>query len=209
QVHTREDLARIYTEELRKQLGLVVTREDLPQPAIVIDNVNRTPTPNSPDIAKLVTAQPDLEFEVASIRLASDNDPQTQTRATGSQVTFSGFNLQDLITRAWQLPTGMMLGNALRTLPSTRFTILVKLPPGIDGRVIYQDQDQLDAMLQKLLIDRFQVKYHWGKWTQRDAYVLRAGSPKMKQADPESRKFCKFGPPVGEKTARTADSPFD
>lgn len=209
QVHTRDDLARIYTEALNKQLGLVVTREDVPQPAIVVDKVDRIPTPNSPDIAKLVPALPDLEFEVASIRVAPDNEPQMQIRSTGSQIAFSSFNLQDLITRAWQLPTGMMLGDALRSLPDTRFTILVKLPPGVDGRAIYQDQDQLDAMLQKLLIYRFQVKYHWGEWTQRDAYVLLAGSPKMKRADPRSRSFCKFGPPEGEKTARTADSPFD
>lgn len=209
QVHTRDDLAQIYTEAFSKQLGLLVVRGDVQQPAIVVDEVDRIPTPNPPDIAKLVPTLPDLEFEVASIRLAPEDEPQMQIRSTGSQITFSSFSLQDLITRAWQLPTGMMLGDALRSLPSTRFTILVKLPPGIDGRAIYQDQDQLDAMLQKLLIDRFQVKYHWGTWTQPDAYVLRAGPQKMKQADPSSRSFCKFGPPEGKKTARTADSPFN
>lgn len=209
QVHTRDDLARIYTEALDKQLGLAVTRGDVPQPAIVVDAVDRTPTPNVPDIAELVPALPGLEFEVASIRLASDSEPQDQIRPAGSQITFYGFNLQGLISRAWQLRTGKMLGDALAKLPSTRFTILVKLPAGIDGRAIYEDQDQLDGMLQKLLIDRFEVKYHWGEWTQADAYVLLAGTPKMKKADPNARSFCKFGPPEGEKTARTAGSPYD
>lgn len=209
QVHTRDDLARIYTEALGKQLGLVVTRGDVPQPAIVVDTVDRVPTPNSPDIAKLLPALPDLEFEVASIRLAADNEPQDQIRPSGSQITFSGLNLQGLITRAWQLPTGMILGDALTKLPTTRFTILVKLPSGVDGRMISQNQDLLDGMLQKLLIDRFEVKYHWGEWTQPDAYVLLEGSPKMKKADPNSRSFCKFGPPEGEKTMRTANSPFN
>ena len=64
-------------------------------------------------------------------------------------------------------------------------------------------------MLQKLLIDRFEIKYHWGEWTQPDAYVLLPGTPKMKKADPNSRSFCKFGPADGEKPARYADSPFD
>jgi uncharacterized protein (TIGR03435 family) len=209
QVHTRDDLARIYTEAFAKQLGLVITREDVPQPAYVVDSVDRTPTGNVPDIAKLIPALPDLEFEVASIRLASDDEPHDQIRAGGSQIAFTGFNLQGLITRAWQLPTGMMLGDALAKLPPTRFTILVKLPPGIDGRDFYRDQDQVDGMLQKLLIDRFGVKYHWGEWTQPDAYVLLAGSPKMKKADPNARTFCKFGPPEGEKTYRTANSPFN
>jgi len=63
-------------------------------------------------------------------------------------------------------------------------------------------------MLQKLLIDRFQIKYHWGQQTQ-EGYVLLPGTPKMKKADPSSRTFCKHGPPEGEKDIRTATSPFD
>jgi uncharacterized protein (TIGR03435 family) len=207
-VHTRDDRARIFTDAFAKQLGLVVTRGDVPQPAFIVDKVDRTPTPNPPEIAKLVPALPDLEFEVASIRLSADTDPQDQIRPSGSQITFSGFNLQGLLTRAWQLPTGAMLGDALPLLPTTRFTILVKLPPEIDGRAISRDPDQLAGMLQKLLVDRFQIKYHWGQWTQPDAYVLLAGTPKMKKADPNSRSFCKYGPPEGEKPARYANSPF-
>ena len=71
-----------------------------------------------------------------------------------------------------------------------------------------QDPDQIDSMLQKP-VDRFRLKYHWGQWTQPDAYVLLGGSPKMKKADPKSRSFCKFGPAEGEKPARYAGSPFD
>ena len=208
-VHTRDDLARIYTDAFNKQLGLAVVRGDVPQPAYVVDAVDRTPTANSPDATKLFSAPANLEFEVASIRPSADNEPQMQIRATGSQIAFSSFSLQDLITRAWQLPTGAMLGDALPLLPLTRFTILVKLPPDIDGRAVNQDQDQLYDMLQKLVIDRFQVKYHWGEWTQPDAYVLLPGSPKMKKADPKSRSFCKYGPADGEKPARYANSPFD
>jgi uncharacterized protein (TIGR03435 family) len=208
EVHTRDDRARVFTDAFGKQLGLVVTRGDVPQPAFVVDKVDR-PTPNPPEIAKLLPTLPDLEFEVASIRLATDTEPVDTIRPTGSQITFSGFNLQGLITRAWQLPTGAMLGDALPLLPQKRFTILVKLPPDIDGRAIFQDPDQLANMLQKLLIDRFEIKYHWGEWTQPDAYVLLAGTPKMKKADPNSRSFCKYGPVEGEKPARYAGSPFD
>ena len=207
-VHTRDDRARVYSEAFAKQLGLVVARGDVPQPAFVVDKVDRTPTPNPPEIAKLVPPLPDLEFEVASIRPAADTEPQSQIRPTGSQITFSSMTLLELITRAWQLPTGAMLGDALPLLPKTRFTILVKLPPDIDGRAIYQDPDQLANMLQKLLVDRFQIKWHWGEWTQPDAYVLLAGTPKMKKADPNSRSFCKYGPAEGEKPARYANSPF-
>ena len=208
-IHTRDDRARVFTDAFAKQLGLVVTRGDVPQPAFVVDKVDRAPTANPPEIAKLVPALPDLEFEVASIRLAADTEPQSQIRATGSQITFSSMALSELITRAWQLPTALVLGDALPLLPKTRFTIMVKLPPDIDGRAINQDPDQLAGMLQKLLIDRFGVKSHWGEWTQPDAYVLLAGTPKMKKADPASRSFCKFGPAEGEKPARYAGSPYD
>jgi uncharacterized protein (TIGR03435 family) len=209
EVHTRDDRARVFTDAMGKQLGLVVTREDIPQPAVVVDKVDRTPTPNPAEIEKLLPSLPDLEFEVASIRLADDKEPQAQIRPTGSQITFSGMTLLDLITRAWQLPTGAMLGNAIPLLPKTRFTILVKLPPDFDGRAISRDPDQLANMLQKLLVDRFEIKYHWGEWTQPDAYVLLAGTPKMKKADPNSRSFCKYGPVEGEKAARYANSPYD
>jgi uncharacterized protein (TIGR03435 family) len=210
EVHTRDDRARVFTEAMSKQLGLVVTRGDVPQPAYVVDSVDHTPTPNSPEIAKLVPALPDLEFEVASIRPAADADPESQIRATGSQITFSSMPLSELIVRAWQLPTGAMLGDAFPKLPKTRFTILVKLPPDVDGRAITQDPDLLANMLQKLLIDRFDIKYHWGEWTQPDAYVLlSSGTPKMKKANPSSRSFCKFGPAEGEKAARYANSPYD
>jgi uncharacterized protein (TIGR03435 family) len=209
EVHTRDDLARIYTDAFNKQLGLVVVRGDVPQPTFVVDAVDRAPTANSPDIAKLLPALADLEFEVATIKPAADNEPQDTIRPAGSQITFSGFNMQGLLTRAFELPTGAMLGDALRTLPQQRYTIVVKLPPDIDARAVYQDPDQINDMLKKLLIDRFQVKYHWGQWTQPDAYVLLAGSPKMKKADPNSRSFCKYGPADGEKPARYANSPFD
>lgn len=208
-VHTRDDRARVFTDAFAKQLGLTVTSGDVPQPAFFVDTVDRTPTANSPDIAKLLPALADLEFEVATIKPSADNEPQDTIRPAGSQITFRGFNMQGLLTRAFELPTGQMLGDALATLPPTRYTIVVKLPPDIDARAVYQDPDQINDMLKKLLVDRFKLKYHWGEWTQPDAYVLLGGTPKMKKADPKSRTFCKFGPADGEKPARYANSPFD
>jgi uncharacterized protein (TIGR03435 family) len=196
-VHTRDDRARVYSDALNKQLGLTVVRGDVPQPAIVVDSVDRTPTANPPDIAKLLPAPMDLEFEVATIKPAADNEPQDTIRAGGSQITFSAFNMQGLLTRAFSLPTGAMLGDSLAKLSPQRYTILVKLPPDIDARAVNQDPDQINDMLKKLLVERFQLKYHWGEWTQPDAYVLLGGTPKMKPADPRSRSFCKYGPAEG------------
>ena len=112
-------------------------------------------------------------------------------------------------TPAGEFPTGAMLGNRPDWLGRNRYTIQVKLPQGVDARTVSQDSALFDEMLRKLLTDRFQMKYHWGEQTVPDAYVLLAGTPKMKKADPNSRSFCKFGPPEGEKDVRTADSAFN
>jgi uncharacterized protein (TIGR03435 family) len=207
QIRTRDDFVRMYTDVF-KQLGLIVTQGDVPQDAIVIDSVDR-PAPTPPVIAKLIPTLPDLEFEVATIKPAAAGEPQDQVMPRGSQITFSAFNMQGLLTRAFQLKTGAMLGDALPNLQTPRYTILVKLPPEVDARAAFQDQDQVDNMLQKLLVDRFHLKYHWGTQT-RDGYVLLPGTPKMKKADPNSRSFCKYGPPPSEKDVRSSpDSPYD
>jgi uncharacterized protein (TIGR03435 family) len=175
---------------------------------MVVDKVDRVPTPNAPDIAKLIPALPDLEFEVASIRPSADGEPQGMTRPAGSQITFTGLLLQELIERAWNLPTAAALGDALQLMPKQRYTVLVKLPPDIDARAVWQDQDQVNDMLKKLLIDRFQIKYHLGD-QMRTGYVLLPGTPKMKKANPDSRSFCKYGPPAREKDMEGADSLYD
>ena len=209
QIRTRDEYIRAFTDILKQQLGLAVTPETVSQPAIVVDKVDRTPTPNQPDIAKLIPALPDLEFEVATIKPAADNEPPQQIRPTGSQIAFSNWPLQALLVMAWQFPTGAMLGDRPVWLNQVRYSLMVKLPPDIDARNVFQDRDLIDGMLQKLLIDRFQIKYHWGERSA-DGYALLPGTPKMKKADPNSRSFCKFGPPDGEKAVNgTPDSPFD
>jgi uncharacterized protein (TIGR03435 family) len=101
-----------------------------------------------------------------------------------------------------------MLGNVPAGLDRVRYTILAKLPPEVDGRTLVLHQDPLDSMLRKLLEDRFHIQSHWGEQTV-DGYVLLAGSPKMKKADPSSRTYCKYGPAEGEKDVRRVDSPFN
>jgi uncharacterized protein (TIGR03435 family) len=207
-IRTRDDYVRAYTNAFRDQLGLLVTAGDVSQPAMVIDTVDRTPTPNAAGIAKQIPPLPRLEFEVASIKLAAPDDPQWSTEPRGSQIAFRGWTLQDLLVHAWELPTGRMIKN-VESLPQQKYSILVKLPPDIDARAVWDDHDQVLRMLQQLVIDRFEVKYHWGEQTQ-DGWVLLADNPKMKKANPNSRTFCADGPAEGEKDmVHTADSLYD
>ena len=208
QLSTRQDSINAYIEELNKQLGIVMTLGDVPQPAIVVDHVDRIPAANPPETAKLIPATPELEAEVASIRVADANEPQAQIHPSGSQIALSNFSLEQLVVEAWQLPSGAMLGNVPPWLDRVRYTILAKLPPQVDGRTLVQHQDPLDSMLRKLLADRFHIQSHWGEQTA-DGYVLLAGTPRMKKADPSSRTYCKYGPAEGEKDVRRVDSPFN
>jgi uncharacterized protein (TIGR03435 family) len=209
QLQMREDSVHAYIDVFSQQLGLVIAPGDVPQPAIFVESVDHAPTPNPPEVARLIPAIPELEFEVATIKPAADSEPQRGIRLTDSQISLVSFTMQELLTRAWEFPTGAMLGNRPDWLVRTRYTILMKLPPGVDSRALSQNSALFDEMLRKLLTERFRMKYHWGEQTVPDAYVLLAGNPRMKKADPSSRSFCKFGPPAGEKDVRTADSPYN
>jgi uncharacterized protein (TIGR03435 family) len=207
---TDDDYIRVYTEALKQQLGLVAVPGNVPQPAIFVDKVDQAPSANVPDIATLIPPPRDLEFDVATVKPAADTEPEQQIRPLGSQITFSAWTMRALMVEAWQLPTGAVIANRPDWFNVTKYTIQVKLPPDIDARNVFRDHDLLDRMLQKLLVDRFQLKYHWGEQTQPDAYVLLPGTPKMKKADPNSRTSCGFGAPEGEKPVTgTPDSPFD
>jgi uncharacterized protein (TIGR03435 family) len=196
-LNTRDEYIRLYTDAFR-QLGLNVETGDVLQPAMVIDSVER-PTPNNPDIVKLIPPPLDLEFEVATIKPAAEGERPDQIRSTPTEITYADFTIQGLITRAFQFPTGAMISNRPPWLNVARYTVLVKLPPDIDGRALYQNQDEIAIMLQKLLADRFGLKYHWGEQTL-DGWALVGGTPKMKKADPNSRSFCKWGAPPGGKS---------
>jgi uncharacterized protein (TIGR03435 family) len=208
QLSTRQDTINAYIEEMNKQLGIVMTLGDVPQAAIVVDHVDRTPTENPPETAKLIPATPELESEVASIRVADATEPRAQIHPSGSQITLSNFTLEELVVEAWQLPSGAMLGNVPPGLDRARYTVVAKLPAEVDGRTLVQHQDPLDSMVRKLLTDRFEIQSHWGEQTA-DGYVLLAGTPRMKKADPSSRTYCKYGPAEGEKDVRRVDSPFN
>jgi len=208
QLSTRQDSINAYIEEMNKQLGIVMTLGDVPQPALVVDHVDRTPTANPPETAKLIPVTPELEAEVASIRVADPKEPQAQMRPAGSQIALNNYSLQQLVVEAWQLPSAAMLGDVPPWLDRVRYTIVAKLPPDVDGRTLVLHQDPLDSMLRKLLTDRFRIQSHWGQ-QKADGYVLLAGTPKMKKADPTSRTYCKYGPAEGEKDVRRVDSPFN
>jgi uncharacterized protein (TIGR03435 family) len=85
-------------------------------------------------------------------------------------VALSRVSLQNLLSQAYRIKNFQISGPAW--LESERFDIVAKLPDGAT-------QDQLPAMLQTLLRERFKLAFHLVRKTF-DAYVLLAGKGAMK-----------------------------
>jgi uncharacterized protein (TIGR03435 family) len=93
------------------------------------------------------------EFEVVSIRPATELTAQVGVRVVvdGAQVTCTRFSLKDLIQSAYQLKNYQVIGPDW--IASERFDVAGKLPAGAT-------RDQVPAMLQSMLEDRFKMKSH-------------------------------------------------
>lgn len=98
---------------------------------------------------------PRLEFEVVSVKLAGDMAGVTNVHIgfhiDGAQVHLSYASIKDTIRIAYKVKNYQVTGPDY--LESQRFDIDAKLPAG-------STKEQVPEMLQNLLADRFQLKFH-------------------------------------------------
>ena len=175
-----------------EKIGLSLNPGDVSVPAIIVDQVSRTPTPNSPEAAKAFPAPP-TEFEVAEVKLSDPDTHDTDVEVQkGGRVTVRGATLKWLVTEIWGITDEMLV--APKSMDTTRWDIVAKAPDimSADGD---PDIDALLAMVKTLLADRFKLAVHYEE-RPLSAYVLTAPKPKLKKADPNSRTGCKEGPPT-------------
>jgi uncharacterized protein (TIGR03435 family) len=181
-------------DALEKQLGLKLESVTVPMPVIVVDRVNRTPTPNSPESMKSFPPLP-TEFEVASVKPTPPHE-STENRPPdikNGRLALSGITLKNLIQVAWEINGDEFLAGAPKWLDEDRYDILAKAPAGVAmGELLPQRNgvsvniDALRPMLRALIVERFQLEYHMEK-RPLNAYTLVAKTPKLKKADPASR----------------------
>jgi len=129
--------------------------------------------------AVVVFGQTRKEFEVASIRAAGDQAPNQVTAGLhidGSQVRISYLSLKDYISMAYRTRLNQIAGPDF--LGTQRFDVAGKLPEGAS-------QSDVLEMLQNLLTDRFQLKFHREK-RELPVYVLGVapGGIKIPEAAP-------------------------
>src|SRR5688572_23442731 len=92
-------------------------------------------------------------FEVASVRPSPEqvNQVNIGVQITGSQVRIAAMSLKDYIGIAYSVRPAQIEGPDW--LSQGRFDIAATIPAGVSS-------DQVDAMLESLLVDRFALKVH-------------------------------------------------
>ena len=192
-------------DAVEKELGLKLEAKTAPLPVITIDSAQEKPTPNAPDIDKILPPPPPPEFEVATIR-PSRPDAKTNARIQGSQVTAQAMNLTFFIAFAYDLSEGMTeerIVNAPKFVDSDRYDLLAKATEDTTPGAAEIDVQDLQIMMRKFLADRFHLQAHMED-RPLDAYTLLAAGPKLKKADPTNRTGCKEGPGADGKDPRIA-----
>jgi uncharacterized protein (TIGR03435 family) len=146
------------------------------------------PEPPPPPVRMAPDANP--AFEVATIKPSDPAKPQQIITLRGVEVITTNTTLHDLINLAYWLHPKQLAGAPPWT-ETEKFDMTGK--PDLPGQ---PNVDQMKTMLQKLLADRFQLKFHFEK---RDlaAYAIRPGKTGAKlmksQADPKDLPGWGFG----------------
>jgi len=123
---------------------------------------------------------PRPEFEVATIRPSAEQPAGTGSagvRIDGAQVRFVGLSLKDYIGSAYRVKLYQISGPDW--IGSERFDVAATLPAG-------SQTSQISEMLQHLLAERFQVKFHREK-KDFPVYVLEVAKDglKMQESAPD------------------------
>lgn len=182
-------------DALEQQLGLRAERQQIASAVMVVDNVKETPSPNTPEAAKLLSTAVPAEFEVADVKL-SPPEARRMARLQNGRLDIEGFSLQELIRIAWDMQNDDRIANEPKGLESVHVSVVAKA--FTSGPAFPVDFDDIRIMLRGLLVERFKLATHMENRLV-PGYTLLAGKPKIEKADPASRTGCKEGlPPDAE-----------
>jgi uncharacterized protein (TIGR03435 family) len=181
--------------EALERIGLKLEAETVPSPVIVVDRVNRTPTPNATDIAKVIgEITPPTEYDVADIRSSKPESREFMLQnMPGGRLNVKGMNLKVLIQIAWNTTPDLIVGGP-KWFESDRFDIVAKAPES-DPPEPFVDFDTMRLMLRSLLAERFKLATHT-ETQPGNVYALISPKrpPKLKRSPEEARTFCRQSP---------------
>ena len=129
-------------DAIEKQLGLKLDLQTSVQKVWLVDNADRKPTLNAPDIAKILPPPPPPVFEVAIIK-PSAPDTRGTARINGGQVNVQGLPLKFLMSFAWDLNPNSNdnIVNPPKWFNDSKFDIIAKAAVP-DGPTSSQDLPQ-------------------------------------------------------------------
>jgi uncharacterized protein (TIGR03435 family) len=190
-------------DAIEKQLGLKLEAGKVPQPVIFVDSVNKTPTPNSPDIAKFMPPPPAIEFEAAVIKPTNPEFKGTRMNWVSDRITIQGATLSMMIQNFFDVAPDMVQ-DAPKFMNEDRWDITVKMISTDPGQPPQADPETRTKLIRKLLEERFKLKMHFEDRVV-PAYTLSSVKPKMAKADPTTRTGCYEGPGPDGKDPRVAN----
>lgn len=157
-------------------------------PSLPLDLARATPEtawaiPEPPPPPTRMAANADPAFEVATIKPSNPNQPGKLYTVRGADVVTINTTLNDLITMAYDIHPKQISG-APSWAESDKYDLTGR--PDVPGQ---PNVEQMKVMIQKLLADRFQLKFHREK-KELSAYALTVGKggPKFAKSerDPQS-----------------------
>lgn len=110
--------------------------------------------PEPPPPPRMMPADADPAFEVASVKLSSPGERGGGFRVQGRQFTATNLSLRNLILFAYGISPRQLVG-APDWIDKDRYDVLGK--PDVEGQ---PNRKQTQALIQKLLADRFSLKFH-------------------------------------------------
>jgi uncharacterized protein (TIGR03435 family) len=190
-------------DALEKDVGLKLASSEVSSSGLVVQSVNRAPTPNLPNIKDIPAAKP-AEFEVAELKPSPPNGPGPNARVlpTG-QINGTGITLRQLMSLGWEVDADSMIVGP-KFIDTAKFDLVGRAFNGIQAQQ-QVDDSVLREMLRSFLLERFKMKVHMEDRPVQ-GFALLADKPKMtKAADPNARTRCFEGPAPGARDLRTTN----
>ena len=166
-------------------LGLKLEAKDVPLPTITVERVSETPTPN--DAAAVAAAFPPpkpLEFDVSEIKPSTPGAQARSQSLPNGQITMTAIPLRTAIGLAWNPPNAASIVGP-RELDNT-FDIIAR----VEGGSNQVDREVIGPMLQKLLIDRLNLKVRWEERPMKGYSLAADGKHKLVKSDLTARTRC-------------------
>lgn len=124
--------------------------------------------PEPPPPPRMMPADADPGFEVATVKLANPDQRGGGIRIEGHQFSATNLSVIGLLLIAYGIHPTQLLG-APDWIYNNRYDVLGK--PDVEGQ---PNQRQMQALIQKLLADRFSLKFHHEK-RELSVYLMVAG----------------------------------